>query len=362
MLSTPSNTAKKPHRGALENPTGRFEALEATYDPNPDWAAEPGEEVFEETLKTRFYKDASRNVLTHNNSPDIGFDFSINPYRGCEHGCIYCYARPTHEYLGMSAGLDFESKILVKTDAPALLRKALLAKKWKPQVIVMSGVTDCYQPAERHFKITRQCLEVLAEFRNPVGIITKNHLVTRDVDVLSELAQYNAIRVMVSITTLDDSLVSKMEPRTSRPIMRLKAIEALSNAGVSTGVMMGPIIPGLTDHEVDSVLRHAADAGAQTASHTLVRLPYGVKDLFSQWLETHFPDRKNRVLNRLRDMHNGELNDNRFGKRMSGEGHYADYINAMFDMAKKRYGLKGRSKPLSSEHFRTNGSQQLSLF
>src|SRR5436190_4957392 len=244
-------------RGAGANPANRFEALH--FEPDQDW--NPADDP---ALSTRFFRDQSATIINYNDSPDVGFDASLNPYRGCEHGCIYCYARPTHEYLGFSAGLDFESKIMVKDNAPELLRKELASPKWKPQVIAISGVTDCYQPVERRLKLTRRCLEVLAQFRNPVGIITKNHLVTRDVDVLGELSRHQAAAVFISVTTLDASLAKKMEPRASLPNHRLAAIETLSQAGVQVGVMVAPVIPGLTDHEMPAILAAAAGAGAQS--------------------------------------------------------------------------------------------------
>jgi DNA repair photolyase len=356
MTGTDNARQKITGRGALENPTSRFEAIEVVPDPDPDWD-EP-----ERPNNTKFFKDNSQKIITYNDSPDVGFAASINPYRGCEHGCIYCYARPTHEYLGMSCGLDFETKILVKTDAPQLLRKALSSKSWKPQVIAMSGVTDPYQPIERKLKLTRQCLEVLAEFRNPVGIITKNHLVTRDIDLLSQLASVQAACVFVSVTTLDEKLARVMEPRTATPALRLSAIRELHQAGIPVGVLMGPIVPGLTDHEIDSILKQAADAGAQTAGYTMLRLPYGVKDLFQSWLEEHFPDRKNKVLNRIAEVRSGKLNDTEFGRRMVGQGAYAQYIAQMFELSMKRHNLNRSIGQLSTGAFHTSAPEQLKLF
>lgn len=332
-------------RGSIINPTGRFESIQIEAFEE----AEPDEDAWK---KTQYCKDNSQTVVNFNDSPDIGFDASINPYRGCEHGCIYCYARPTHEYLGLSGGLDFETKIFVKEDAPKLLRKKLASKSWQPQCIAMSGVTDCYQPVEKKLKITRRCLQVLAEFRNPVGIVTKNYLVTRDIDVLSELAAHNLVVVMVSITTLDESLAVVMEPRTAKPHMRLKAVRELSAAGIPVGVMMAPIIPGLTDHEIDRVLEAASEAGARTAYYTMLRLPHGNKGLFESWLQGNFPDRANRVLNRIRDVRGGQLNDSRFVNRMRGEGKYAAYIDQMFQLAKKRHGLTKGFPELSVDEFR----------
>jgi DNA repair photolyase len=263
-----------------------------------------------------------------------------------------------HEYLGFSAGLDFESKILVKQNAPELLRKELSSSRWKPQVLAMSVATDCYQPVERKLRITRRCLEVLAEFRNPVAVVTKNHLVTRDIDLLSELAHYDAAVVMVSLTTLDDDLRRVMEPRTSRPARRLAAIEALAQAGIPVGVMIAPIIPGLTDHEIPALLSAAAEAGASFAAYTPVRLPYAVRPLFEDWLERHFPERKEKVLNRIRSMRGGKLNDPRFGSRMRGEGIFAEQIAQLFSISRRRAGIGEKHSPkLSTAAFRRAGSQ-----
>src|SRR5262245_25350326 len=254
-------------RGAAENPPNRFEKI--ILEPDPEWY-DPDEPV----PPTQFFKDRSSTIISYNDSPDVGFEASVNPYRGCEHGCIYCYARPFHEFLGFSSGLDFETKIMVKEDAPELLRRELAAPKWKPKVIALSGVTDCYQPIERKLKLTRRCLEVLAEFRNPVGIVTKNLLVTRDVDVLGELARYGAAAVFVSVTTLDPALRKVMEPRTSPPASRLSTIETLAQAGIPVGVLVAPVIPALTDHELPGILAAAAKAGARFAGYVLLRLPY----------------------------------------------------------------------------------------
>ncbi len=252
-------------RGALQNPANRFEKLHIEFDADVN-------QLTEEDLpakNTILLKDKTCSLLTRNDSPDVGFEFSINPYRGCEHGCIYCFARPTHEYLGFSSGLDFESKILVKEDAPQLLREELSHKKWKPQVVVMSGVTDCYQPIERKLRITRGCLEVFAEFHNPVAIITKNHMVTRDIDLLSELARHNAVIVNMSVTTLDSDLARIMEPRTSMPEARLDAIRQLSAAGIPVNVMVAPVVPAITDHEMVKIMERAAEAGAVSAAYTV---------------------------------------------------------------------------------------------
>src|SRR4051812_32743511 len=263
-------------RGASGNPANRFEAihLERDLDWNPDEDTAPG---------TAFYRDTTKTIINYNDSPDVGFEASLNPYRGCEHGCIYCFARPTHEYLGFSSGLDFETRIMVKENAPELLRKELASPKWKPQVLVMSGVTDCYQPIERRLRITRRCLEVLHEFRNPVGIITKNALVTRDIELFRRMAEYQGVAVNISITTLDASLTPRLEPRAALPKARLAAMAALSKAGIPVGVMAAPMIPGLTDHEMPAIIQAAAAAGAQWAGYTPIRLPFAIKDLFERW-------------------------------------------------------------------------------
>jgi DNA repair photolyase len=342
-------------RGAPANPPNRFEPL--SYSRDPEWL-----DPEDPALETQFFKDTSRSVISYNDSPDVGFDASINPYRGCEHGCIYCYARPTHEYLGFSAGLDFESRILVKADAPELLRRELSSPRWKPQVLAISGVTDPYQPIERHLQLTRRCLQALVEFRNPVVIITKNHLVTRDVDLLGELAQHHAARVFLSITTLDGSLSRVMEPRASQPTRRLAAIEMLSQASVPTGVLVAPVIPGLTEHELPSIIAAAARAGARSAGYVTLRLPHGVGPLFEQWLAQHFPDRKDKVLRRIRAIRGGKLNDPRFNSRMHGEGIFAEQIHSLFALACRKAGCDGRGPTLSTAAFRVPSEVQLSLF
>jgi DNA repair photolyase len=343
------------HRGAPVNPANRFEAIH--LEPDAEW--NPDEDPLP---RTQFIEDHSKTAITYNDSPDIGFNASLNPYRGCEHGCIYCYARPTHEYLGFSSGLDFETKIMVKLAAPELLREELSAPKWKPQIIVMSGVTDCYQPVERKLKLTRRCLEVLLEFRNPVGIITKNFLVTRDVDVLSEMAKHSCASVCVSVTTLDTDLRKVMEPRTSPPQARLNAIRKLSEAGVPVSVNVAPIIPGLTDHEMPAILKAAREAGATAANFTVVRLPHANAPLFEKWLETHFPDRKDKVLNRIKAMRGGKMYDAQWGKRMRGEGIFAEQIAAMFDVARRKAGFTDDYRELSTASFRRPGGAQLQLF
>lgn len=302
--------------------------------------------------KTVFLPDASKSVLSYNASPDVGFDASVNPYRGCEHGCAYCYARPTHEYLDFSAGLDFETRIMVKHHAPDLLRRELRAKKWVPQLIGMSGVTDCYQPIERELELTRGCLEVVRDFRNPVVIITKNRMVTRDIDLLQEMAEYNGARVFVSVTTLDLDLNRKLEPRTSSPVQRLEAIRQLSDAGIPVGALVAPIIPGLNDHEIPSILEAVADAGGQFASYIVLRLPHAVAPLFDTWLEQHAPGHREKVLNRMRSMRGGKNYDSDFQQRMKGSGIHAEQIATIFRVYKQKYHLEVPREPLSTEHFR----------
>jgi DNA repair photolyase len=501
-------------RGAGENPPNRFDRLH--LEPDPEYAQADPDDPDVPSPRTELYRDTSRTAIAYNQSPDVGFEASVNPYRGCEHGCIYClwedtpvlladgssrriadltpgdeiigtvkrgarresvsttvlahwrsekpvvrvvladgtvllassdhrfltergwkyvlpaaegsrpclttrdrlrgvgsrgdsamadsavvtavdlrvvsirplgktlpmcdiqtgtgdfiangvishncYARPTHEYLGLSSGLDFETKIFVKEDAPRLLRRELMAESWRPQVIAVSGVTDAYQPVERRLGITRKCLEVLAEFRNPLVIITKSRLVTRDIDVLRELAKYQACAVMVSVTTLRPEVQRVLEPRASSPSARLEAIRELAAAGIPVGVLTAPVIPGLTDHEIPAILDAAAAAGARRAGYVMLRLPFAVKSLFESWLERHFPERKSKILNRIRDMRGGKLNDPRFGSRMEGEGVFAEETAALFRIASRKARLDEKPAPLSTEHFRRPGWSQATLF
>lgn len=343
-------------RGAQVNPKNRFERLTVEpYDEDllPD--------DVENRLETVYLDAASKSILTTNDSPDIGFRYSVNPYYGCTHGCAYCYARPYHEYWGMSAGLDFESKILVKRNAATLLRDALDKKSYTPDLIAMSGVTDCYQPGERQFELTRRCLRVLAEYKNPVGIITKNRLVTRDIDMLRQMAEWGGACVIVSVTTLDPLLCGKLEPRASRPEARLEAIAALAEAGIPVGVNAAPMIPGLTDKELPAILKAAAGAGAQFASYTVVRLPGAVQGIFSDWLEKHYPDSQKKVLNRISDVHGGKLADSRFGVRMKGEGEYARQLKALFSATRRKLDL-GEFPALTTEHFRRPLRGQMDMF
>ncbi|HUR57077.1 MAG TPA: PA0069 family radical SAM protein, partial [Opitutaceae bacterium] len=337
-------------RGPQINPPNRFERLH--LEPDPDWVEEERPHP-----RTQFYHDATESILSKNDSPDVGFTYGLNCYRGCEHGCSYCFARPYHEYLGWSSGLDFETKIMVKLRGPELLRRELSAKRWQAQPIAMSGATDCYQPAEKHFRLTRGILEVCAELRHPIFIITKNALVTRDIDLLSELARYRCVGVHVSVTSLDTDLASKLEPRASRPAARLRAIRELSAAGIPVGVMVAPVIPGLNDHEVPAILDAVAEAGAKRAGYVLLRLPFAVKEVFSKWLDDHAPTKKSRILDRLRTLRGGKLYTAEWGRRMTGDGIFAEQMGNLFDVAARRCGLNQEPFTLATEHFRKPGEQ-----
>jgi DNA repair photolyase len=333
-----------------ERTSERFDDGWESFTDEPD----PGIELID---------DQSRSAFATNTSPDIPFTHSINPYRGCEHGCVFCYARPTHEYLGFNAGLDFETKIVVKRDAARLARAEMMRKSWKPTVVSISGVTDPYQPVERKLGITRSILETMLEFRNPVAIVTKNAMVLRDLDILSEMAKMNLAAVFLSITSLDRDLVRRMEPRTSTPELKLHAIRRLSEAGVPTGVMMAPLIPGLTDGEIPSLLKAAADVGAIQAFYVIVRLPLAVRPIFLDWLEREEPARAAKVCHALEEMRDGRLNRSEFGRRMEGKGARAEMIDQLFRHTRKRYGLNERSLDLSTEHFRRPPSGgQIELF
>jgi len=343
-----------PKRGTAANPENRYERLHVEPDP----------EAPPELPPTIVYRDVSRSVLAENDSPDIPFRYSLNPYRGCEHGCIYCYARPSHEYLGFSAGLDFETRILAKFDAPDLLRKTFHAKRWQPDVVAMSGNTDCYQPIERRLQLTRRCLEVFAEFRNPVAIITKSALVARDAGLLAQLAAHQAAHVHVSITSLNPEVARRMEPRAARPERRLEAIAALARAGVPVAVMIAPVVPGLNDDEIPAILTAAAAAGATSAGWILLRLPKPVDALFERWLGEQFPRRRERVLHRIRSCRSGAMTDAQFGRRMRGEGEYAQQIAALYGAAVRRSGLDRPLPVLSAAAFRRppRSGDQLGLF
>jgi len=347
---TPPGPPRAHARGAVANPKNRFERL--------DIELEPEEAADAVHRRTEFLRDDTQTIITYNDSPDVSFGASVNPYRGCEHGCAYCFARPTHEYAGMSAGLDFESKILVKERAPELLRAELSRRSWKPQSLAMSGVTDCYQPIERQLQLTRRCVEVLAEFRNPVTFITKNHLITRDIDLFQELAKYRAVAAAISITSLDPELAKHLEPRASSPSRRLAAVEELSAAGIPTTVMFAPSIPGLNDHEMPAVFQAAAKAGAIDAHYVALRLPWAVAPLFEQWLERHAPGQKEKVLGRVREMRGGKLYNAKWGERMSGTGIFAEQMRRLYEVSRRKAGFPPeRRAALSIDSFRVPTNQ-----
>jgi DNA repair photolyase len=341
-----SKDASPSGRGAGFNPPNQYERLHYV------------EEKMDDSVETTVYRDRSETILAENDSPDVPFTYSVNPYRGCEHGCIYCYARPTHEYLGFSAGVDFESKIMVKENAPDLLAEAFEKKSWEPQTVCLSGNTDPYQPIEQHLELTRECLKVFLKYRNPVSVITKNHRITRDLDVLGELADRDLVHVRVSVTSLDREIIRKMEPRTARPEKRLDAIEALADRGVSVGINAAPIVPGLTDEELPSLLEAGAEAGADHAAYIMVRLPGAVKELFIDWLEREFPDRKKKVLNQIRSVREGELSETEFGKRMKGEGQLGIIIDQMYEKTCDRLGLNQSPIDLLTDQFRPSPEQR----
>ncbi|CAN5174907.1 PA0069 family radical SAM protein [soil metagenome] len=339
-------------RGASENVPNRFETLHAEIDLDAEEAAYADDP---RPLPTQILRDDSRSIISTNQSPDLSFDQSINPYRGCEHGCAYCYARPYHEFLGFSAGLDFESKIVAKPDAPRLLREALSKPGYVPNKLAMSGVTDCYQPAEKSLRITRGCLEVLAEFRHPVAVITKNSLITRDADLLAELARYQAGAALLSITTLDATLARKLEPRAASPRARLETVATLAAAGIPVGVSIAPVIPCLTDHEIPAILQAAATAGATFATYGIIKLPYGVKDIFKDWLARHVSAEKAQaVLSRIGSLRGGEgrLHDSTFGQRFKGVGPHAEQIARLFRITARRHGFERIRPDLTADHFR----------
>ena len=347
-------------RGAASNRSGCYERhRREVFDDGWDTIDEE-----QAPLRTEVWPDASRTVITRNNSPDLGFDRSINVYRGCEHGCVYCYARPTHAYLGLSPGQDFESRIFAKHDAPAQLERELARPGYACRMIAMGTNTDPYQPTERRLALTRGVLEVLDRYDHPVGIVTKSALVTRDADILARMARRRLATVSLSVTTLDRDLARAMEPRASTPAKRLEAIQVLSEAGVPAGVMVAPIVPGLTDHEMEAILEEASEAGAGRAGYVVLRLPREVRDLFLEWLAVHAPNKARRVVALLQGMRAGRLNDPSFGSRMRGAGPYADLLAARFAAATKRLGLTRRGPRLDTGRFRppSRDPAQLALF
>lgn len=326
--------------GSRIDPPNRFEAVHREED-YADFEHDPEEIAGRQEREIEYLIDDTQSFVTSNDSPDIAFNYSANPYRGCAHGCSYCYARPTHEYLGMNAGLDFETRILVKTKAPTLFREFLSKKSWRCEQIVFSGVTDCYQPAERKFRLTRGCLEVASEANQPIGIITKNALVARDVDLLASMAERNLVHVNVSVTTLDPALAASMEPRTSVPAAKLRAIRTLSDAGVPVRAMVAPVVPGLTDSEIPKILQAVSEAGAKCAGYVMLRLPLTVEPVFFEWLRRERPLEAEKVENNLRSAGGGRLYNSDFGKRQVGAGPVADRIRQVFDLFKRQHGLAG---------------------
>ena len=346
-------------RGALSNASGRYEPLARV-------AFDDGWSALEELppFKTTVSVDSTRRIITRNHSPDIGFDRSINPYRGCEHGCIYCYARPTHAYLGLSPGLDFESKLLVKPEAASLLEKELASPEYEPRVIAIGTNTDPYQPIERKYQVMRHILEVLDRAGHPVGIVTKSALVLRDLDILARMAARDLVKVALSVTTLDAALARRMEPRAATPMRRLEALRRLAAAGVPTTVMVAPIIPSLNDMEIERILEAASAAGAREAGYVLLRLPLEVRDLFREWLREHYPDRVDHVFKLVREMRGGKDYDSRWFERQRGRGPYAYLIGRRFELACRKLGLNRRRMHLTTRHFRAPKVEtaQLNLF
>lgn len=343
-------------RGAQFNPHNRF--AKNDYVKEHDEGIDDWEE---EDHKTTFIFGKSKSIVNKVDSPDVGMAYSLNPYQGCEHGCTYCYARNAHEYWGFSAGLDFERKIIVKTDATALFRKFLERKGWDASVISLSGNTDCYQPAERKFRITRQLLEIALEYRQPIGLITKNALILRDIDLLTEMARLNLCMVYVSINSLNEKLRQKMEPRTTTAKQRLKIVEQMSSAGIPMGVMVAPLVPGLSDHEIPAILKTIADCGAIAAGYTVVRLNGAIGGIFEDWLRKNYPDRFEKVWHAIQSCHGGNVNDSRFGDRMRGDGNIAKLIKDSFKLHCRLNHLNEVKPGLDSSLFKVP-KVQLDLF
>lgn len=349
------------NRGALSNPEGRFE-IHTREEYDDGWQFED-EEDLPPALATTLFPEYAKSIITTNDSPDIGFDQTINPYRGCEHGCIYCYARPSHAYMNLSPGIDFETKIFHKVDAAKLLEQELNKPKYQCKLIVIGANTDPYQPAESKLKITRSILEVLHRYKHPAAIITKGAMIERDLDIIQEMAKDKLISVAVSLTTLKLDLKRTLEPRTSSPQARLRAMKKLSDVGVPVRVMAAPMIPMINDMELDNILKKSAEAGAKYAGYVLVRLPHEVKDLFKEWLHNHFPDRAEHVMSLIKQMRGGKEYDSQFGQRMRGEGQFASLLNQRFQLACKRFGLNQTDyEPLNTSLFRKNDGGQLDLF
>lgn len=359
LLGTGVSHDRRRGRGTLSNTSGRYEPI-ARIVFDDGWQSLEELPAFNTTVSI----DATRKIITRNESPDISFDRSINPYRGCEHGCVYCFARPTHAYLGLSPGLDFETKLFAKPDAPALLEKELSAPNYEPRIIAIGTNTDPYQPIERKYKVMRGILEVLERAGHPVGIVTKSALVLRDLDILARMAERNLVKVAISVTTLDPKLARTMEPRAATPGRRLEALRQLSAAGVPTTAMVAPVIPAINDMDIERILDAVAIAGVRSAGYVLLRLPLEVRDLFVEWLEANYPDRAAHVMKLIRDMRGGKDYDSTFGKRMTGGGPYAWLIGRRFENACAKLGLNVNRAVLTTEHFKPpyGRAEQLSLF
>ena len=357
MIQQLPNARLEKGRGAQYNPQNRFLStgyVQEHIEAIDDWD--------EDKRQTEYIFDHSKTVVNKVTSPDVGMEYSLNPYQGCEHGCIYCYARNSHEFWGYSAGLDFESKIVVKKNAPILLRKFFENKNWVPTTISLSGNTDCYQPIERKQRITRSLLEICLEYRNPVGILTKNALVLRDIDLLQELSKLNLVMVATSINSIDENLRGKLEPRTSTYKSRFGLLEELSKHNIYTGVMNAPIIPGLNDMHMHDVLKNASNAGAKWAGYTVVRLNGAISGIFKDWLYKSFPDRADKVWNQIIDCHGGKVSDSRFGNRIIGEGKFAELVKDQFKLFCRKFKLNEEHRELDKTAFRRGTERQLSLF
>ncbi len=347
-------------RGSQSNTHNPF--LKQLYEPTDDAKMAWQLDEEDEPPRTTFIDVFPKSILSKNNSPDLGFDYSINPYNGCEHGCTYCYARNSHEYWGYSAGVDFEQKILIKKNAPQLLEEAFNKKSWKPQMIVMSGNTDCYQPAERKFELTRECLKVFLKYKHPVGIITKNALLLRDMDILTELNKKNLLRVTLSITTLNEDIRRVMEPRTSTIAQRLKALQTLTNAGIPVNVNMAPIIYGINSDEIFDLAKEVGARGAHSLSYIMVRLNGSIASIFEEWVNKTFPERAGKILNQIKDTHGGTLNESRYKTRMKGEGKLAEQIADVFKVACHKFIPAQQIAPVDFTLFEKHQSDQLTLF
>lgn len=342
-------------KGAQINVANRF----SEYNISTDDVDGIDEELQDGKPKTQIFYETPKKIISSNNSPDLKFVSSINPYQGCEHGCVYCYARNSHEYWGFSAGQDFETKIIVKKKAPELLEKEFLKKSYTPRVVMLSGNTDCYQPLEKKYKITRSLLEIFEKYQNPVGIVTKNALVSMDIDILERLAENNLVSVLLSITTLNEDLRRLIEPRTASAVKKLKAIELLTSKNIPVGIMNAPIIPGLNHHETPRILKAASEAGAQFASYTVVRLNGQISKIFKDWLGKTFPERAEKVWHQVQELHGGNVNDSEFGRRMTGEGKIASIIKNLFEVSRRKYFKENNPFKLSTDHFRKGGSYSL---